>query len=291
MPDGLLVIGDYAFESTGFTGTLALPACLRSVGKGSFYGCTGFTALQLPDTVEHIKDYAFCGCGALAGRLTIPDSVSSVGNSAFYGCEGITAVTFGLSLRSVGEAAFRNCSALKSAEFSGEMAPDYYGPEEKKPSFPEECKVNVLPGGASWREIWEKNAPATTPTDDGSLGADKDMPYYWTDGLQNDDFHGGGMYADVMLTFDGARILLAINGRPVGEIPYAADRNEYENRVVSTSGFYCCNGFIRDLHYRDGYNRDSQLFAELVCDGGEVRTVVFHTGSEESLYIGFESED
>ncbi len=285
LPAGLLVIGDEAFSGTGFTGTLTLPDSLRSIGSGSFCGCRGLTGVRLPDHLEHITRFAFADCEGLQGSLTIPDSVRSIGRGAFSG-SGITEVSFGANVRSIGEAAFLSCGKLASASFSGKLMPDYYEASEKSPSFPEGCRVNAPPGAVSWRETWEKTGTAEPPAGgDGGGGAAKEMPYFWTDGLKQDKFTGGGTYADVTMEFDGAIIKLSINGRPAGEIAYSADPNEYENRVVSTSGFYCCDGVIKELRFRDGYNRDRQLIAELTCDDGEVRRVVFHTGSEESLFM------
>ena len=116
------------------------------------------------------------------------------------------------------------------------------------------------------------------------------MPYYWTDGIKGDVFCGGGAYADVTLVLDGARIQISINGRPMGEADYTADPNAYEEKIVGTAGFRCRDGVIEELRYRDGYNRDRQLVARLIGDDGAVRTVVFHTGSEEALYMD-EEED
>ena len=99
------------------------------------------------------------------------------------------------------------------------------------------------------------------------------MPYLWTDGLRNDDFCGAGIYADVVLNFDGANIRISVNGRPMGEASYAADHNDYENRIVHTEGFRCVDGMIGDLEFRDGYNRDRQLFAKLTGDDGEVSSL------------------
>ena len=284
LPEALLVIGNDAFYSTGFTGALALPAGLRSIGIGSFSSCRGLTGLHFPETLEHIKNHAFSDCESLGGALMIPDSVRSVGRGAFSGC-GITEVSFGANIRSIGEGAFLSCSRLESASLTGKLTPDYYESEEKSPSFPAGCRVNALSGTVSWRETWENANTSEPPSEGDSGGAAKEMPYFWTDGLKQDQFAGSGTYADVTMEFDGSNIKLSVNGRPAGEIAYSADPNEYENRVVSTSGFYCCDGVIQELRFRDGYNHDRQLIAELTCDDGEVRRVVFHTGSEESLYI------
>ena len=286
LPEGLLVIGDHAFTGAAFTGTLMLPEGLRSLGRGSFSYCKSLTSVSLPDTLEHIKDSAFYGCVGLQGAVSIPDGVYCVGESAFCGCTGLTEVSFGRNVRSVGEGALRGCDALLSAAFTGAYTPDYYGPEEKNPSFPEGCRVNAAPGAGSYRERWEGSRATAAPEVDDAVGREaREMPYYWTDGLKNDVFRGGGIYADVTMTFDGAHILLFVNGRPMGEFDYTADPNDYEDKVVSTAGFYCRDGVIRELRYREGYNRDRQLIASLTDGDGAVREVVFHTGSEESLYM------
>jgi hypothetical protein len=290
LPAGLLVIGDRAFSGTAFTGALELPEGLRSLGKGSFSYCKSLTSVSLPDSLEHIKESAFFGCIGLLGSLTIPDGVYSVGASAFHGCIGLTSVSFGANVRSVGEGAFRECAELKNASFDGALLPDYYGPEENKPSFPEGCRVNAPAGAGTYREIWEGTVTTPAPGSGGSDGgAAREMPYFWTDGIKGDVFCGGGTYADVTLVLDGARIQLSINGRPMGETDYTADPNAYEERIVSTADFRCRDGVIRELRYLDGYNRDRQLVAQLTGDDGSVRRVVFHTGSEEALYIDVEN--
>ena len=90
------------------------------------------------------------------------------------------------------------------------------------------------------------------------------------------------------LSFSAGRLSVSVNGRECGEVNYSADPNAHEERIVSTEGFYCRDGVIRDLRYEEGYDHDAQLFAELVGDDGTVHRVVFHTGSEECLYIRLE---
>ena len=241
------------------------------------------TALSLPDSLAHIKEYAFYCCTGLQGSLTIPDSVSFVGPNAFCNC-GISEVSFGSAVRSVGEGAFLGCAALASAGFTGPLTADYYGPEEKKPSFPESCRVSAAPGGASWRDAWTKteNGSAAGGADGGEA---KDMPYFWTQELPERDFAGAGTYADVILRFEGDKLRVSVNGRPFDEQEFTADPNDYDNRIVHTEGTRCLNASFRDLRFRKGYNRDAQLIAELVFDDGTTEEVIFHTGSEESLFL------
>ena len=136
----------------------------------------------------------------------------------------------------------------------------------------------------------EETAAAFGGEGGADAGAENEMPYYWTDSLSGEDFRGAGIYADVTLRFIGNRISVFINGRAFGEVEFSADNNaEEDDRIVRTDGMFCRDGWIRDLRFRDGYQRDSVLSAELICADGTARTVVFHTRSEECLYIDTES--
>ncbi len=282
LPEALLVIGDMAFSGTGFSGVLALPEGLRSLGMACFSGCAGLTQVSLPSSLEHIKKNAFLGCSALSGLLNIPDAVVSIGNSAFSGT-GIEEVRFGASVRSIGERAFRNCESLSSAVFTGARNPDYYGPEEDKPSFPEGCLVEA-PGEVSWYE--RRIRPTATPepggTDDGVA---REMPYFWTNELNDRIFTGGGAFADVTLSFEGSRILCEINGRLFAECEFTADANDDEQKIIINGALRCLDAECWELRFNYGWRRDAQLFTELVFDDGKTRRVVFHTASEEALYM------
>ena len=195
-------------------------------------------------------------------------------------------MTFGANVRSIGPSAFRDCAALQTAAFTGERTPDYYGPDEEKPSFPQTCRVNARPGAESWRTQWEDKTQAM-PGQKADGGAAREMPYYWTMALNNADFSGAGIYADVKLEFDGGMLRVFVNDREASATPFSADANaEPDARIVRTEGFYCRDGVVTDLSFRDGYrSRDAVLTATLTADDGTISEVVFHTESEETLYL------
>lgn len=55
--------------------------------------------------VVSISDYAFYGCSGLTD-INIPNSVKSIGNYAFYGCSGLTSINISNSVTSIGDCAF-----------------------------------------------------------------------------------------------------------------------------------------------------------------------------------------
>ncbi|MBR1856635.1 MAG: leucine-rich repeat domain-containing protein, partial [Oribacterium sp.] len=291
LPESLLVIGDHAFGGTGFTGALKFPSGLISIGESAFSGCRGITFIAgFPETLTHIKDGAFSVCEGISGELVFPDGLAYVGKYAFTGCVGITGVTFGNGISSIGPDAFGKCEGLKSAEFTGAVA-DYYGQEEKHPSFPEECVINAPASAVKRMDIWKENASKAEPgkeKESGSsdIGVEREVPYYWTSALTGEEYVGEGKLSDVVLLFDDDILSVKINGRELLTVNYEADMNaDPEDRTITTNGFFCRDGWIESLSYDTGFYSDDILTATMVKDDGSKEEVRFHTGSEESLYI------
>ena len=69
-------------ETIEYGGTIY---AVTSIGQVAFYGCSGLTAVTIPNSVTSIGGSAFYGCSGLTS-LTIPNSVTSIGYGAFYGC-------------------------------------------------------------------------------------------------------------------------------------------------------------------------------------------------------------
>ena len=63
-----------------------------SIGSHAFEGCSGITAVNIPNSVTTIGESAFFGCTGLSS-VTIPNSVTTIGESAFIDCQYLTSVT------------------------------------------------------------------------------------------------------------------------------------------------------------------------------------------------------
>ena len=122
---------------------------VTNIGLYAFYGCSGLTSIEIPNSVTLIENHAFDGCTNLQKvivrdiaawcktiimdednplayahhiysdenteitDLVIPDGVTHIGHYAFYNCSGLTSVTIPSSVASVGNDAFDGCTGLQ----------------------------------------------------------------------------------------------------------------------------------------------------------------------------------
>ena len=64
---------------------------VTSIGNRAFYGCTGLTSVNIPNSVTSIGDWAFSNCTALTS-ISIPNGVTSIGDIAFFDCTALTSI-------------------------------------------------------------------------------------------------------------------------------------------------------------------------------------------------------
>ena len=141
-----------------YSGSVKIPASVTysgttysvaSIGISAFRGCSGLTAVNIPNSVTSIEDYAFYLCEGLTS-VTIPNSVTSIGTRAFSDCTGLTSfygkfasednrcliidsklvafAPYGLteytipnSVTSIGNYAFINCTGLASVTIANSV--------------------------------------------------------------------------------------------------------------------------------------------------------------------------
>ncbi len=86
---------------------------IANIGEYAFYRCTDMAHITIPDTINRIEDFAFCGCKALE-EIFLPEDVSYIGAYAFSECSSLKNVTIPLGLSEIRDRTFEFCSGLES---------------------------------------------------------------------------------------------------------------------------------------------------------------------------------
>lgn len=111
VPEGIKLIGGYAFADCKLLTDIKLPEGLESIGKYAFSGCEGLASIGIPNTVTSIGRDAFARCHALT-ELTLPASVKSI-DDLVSSCDALRSITL-LGVTDVGIGIASYCSALET---------------------------------------------------------------------------------------------------------------------------------------------------------------------------------
>ena len=124
----------YDSYSNEYTGAVIIPESVTyngttysvtSISQYAFYGCSGLTSVNIPNSVTSIGNAAFSYCTGLT-EVTIGNSVTSIGDYAFLGCESLRTVTIGSAVTEIGEDAFYGCDRIKTVNSYAEVPPTIY---------------------------------------------------------------------------------------------------------------------------------------------------------------------
>ncbi len=111
IPDGVEVIGDFAFASSSLD-SVCISESVTNVGVGSFNDADSLLTITIPENVTEIGGKAFENCSAL--KTAVVNSKASVGDFAFYYCQNLEEVTLCEEITSIGSYAFSECVNLKN---------------------------------------------------------------------------------------------------------------------------------------------------------------------------------
>ena len=113
LPDGLKVIGSYAFYGCNALKDFSIPNSVTDIGDHAFDCCETLSSIAIPNGVTTIAQETFNGCEKLE-NVTIPNSVTSIGNKAFDGCKALTSITIPNNVTTIADYTFHGCEKLEN---------------------------------------------------------------------------------------------------------------------------------------------------------------------------------
>lgn len=98
----------------GSGGTVVVPEGVVEIGERAFDGCKGLKEIRLPSSLRVIGAYAFCSSGLSA--INITNGVTSIEGGAFLYCSELTSVSIPASVTEISASAFESCRKLEKIE-------------------------------------------------------------------------------------------------------------------------------------------------------------------------------
>ncbi|MBW9172918.1 leucine-rich repeat protein [Clostridium estertheticum] len=95
---------------TGLT-AITIPDYVSSIGSSEFSGCVKLAYVKLPSYLVNIQSSMFDGCSSL-NNIIIPNNVQFIDPYAFNKCVSLTSIKIPESVKTIGEGAFSTCYSL-----------------------------------------------------------------------------------------------------------------------------------------------------------------------------------
>ena len=111
IPDSVTVIGKSAFQNCHLLKNLSIPNSVTEIGKSAFSGLIYLEKITIPGSVKEIPENAFAYCGNLTEAL-IEEGVQKLGDQVFYSCDDLKKITIPDSVTEVGTNPFSDCDKL-----------------------------------------------------------------------------------------------------------------------------------------------------------------------------------
>lgn len=110
VPSGIVSVSDHAFEEQAGLGAIEFPDSVRKVGDFAFFNCTGLLTANLAFANE-IGKFAFHGCKSLR-NVSFTEKNVTFGNHVFGSCKRLKSFVIPSGVTTLPEGMFADCTAL-----------------------------------------------------------------------------------------------------------------------------------------------------------------------------------
>lgn len=195
IPNGVMTIGEYAFENNKNIKKIVLPESVTRIETSAF-NRTAIQSINLPSKLTEIQMWAFANCKELESVI-LPESIEVLSSHVFYDCEHLEYLQIPKSVKKIEDSALAGCKLLSEIRCAIEdvdaLDVDYSTYSQKYTSFDGMCPtctwivpegpdrqkdlyLNLYKGQPWWVSTWN-------PIADGILTlTNEDLHLNWQDG-------------------------------------------------------------------------------------------------------------
>lgn len=109
----------YCFYMHENLSEIILPYTLRIIDDYCFSGCASLISINIPDSITHIKNSVFYGCGLVS--ISLPSSVIYIGCGIFRECIKLVNVELSQNIKILGTYTFYGCRSLEKINIPSEI--------------------------------------------------------------------------------------------------------------------------------------------------------------------------
>lgn len=103
IPEGVIKIGDSAFEECSALLEITIPKSVKEIGGHAFSECSSLKTVNIYN--DDISVGLFSYCTSLK-EIVIPDNITTIGSGAFSGCANLSNIIWGKNISIIKEGAF-----------------------------------------------------------------------------------------------------------------------------------------------------------------------------------------
>ena len=111
IPDGIVKIGDYAFNSCENLNSIVIPDSVTVIGDNVFEACENLEEVNLSANLMSLGKSSFYKCSSLS-EIEIPGNITILTSGLFSGCSNLNTVILNEGLTAIHLGSFRNCVTL-----------------------------------------------------------------------------------------------------------------------------------------------------------------------------------
>lgn len=118
VPDGVRMIGCYAFDGCASLSRVILKGNLESIEAYAFSESSSLTHIYLPDSIRKIGGGAFSNCYSLR-EINLSGGITEIPSDVFENCYSLQNIHIPASITLIRENAFINCPAIDDIYYGG----------------------------------------------------------------------------------------------------------------------------------------------------------------------------